>query len=80
MSKTATAPVTGEKVKLKLFKDNGAYKDDVYVAVNGTAYLIKRGVEVEVPASVAHVLENSERQRAKAEAVMSDVSSQFEYE
>ena len=37
-------------VKLKLFKDNGQYKDDVFVAVNGRTFQIVRGVEVEVPA------------------------------
>ena len=36
-------------------------KDDVYVAVNGKSYLIKRGVQVKVPASVAEVLERREQ-------------------
>ena len=36
-------------VKIKLFKDNGQYKDDVFVAVNGRAFQIMRGEEVEVP-------------------------------
>lgn len=36
-------------------------KEDVYVAVNGRPFLIKRGVHVEVPASVAEVLEHSDQ-------------------
>lgn len=38
-----------EKVTIQLFKDNEKYKDDVFVAVNGHSYQIKRGVKVEVP-------------------------------
>lgn len=48
-------------VKVKLFKDNGNYKDDVFVGVNGENYQIQRGKEVEVPWYVAEVLEHSER-------------------
>ena len=47
-------------VKIKLPKTRNE-KDDVYVAVNGRSYLIKRGEYVEVPASVAEVLENREK-------------------
>ena len=36
-------------VKIKLFKDYGEDRDDVFVAVNGESYLIQRGVELEVP-------------------------------
>ena len=35
-------------------------KDDVWVSVNGEKYLIKRGVEVEVPDYVAEVLRRKE--------------------
>ena len=35
-------------------------KDDIWVAVNGEKFLIKRGVAVEVPDYVAEVLEHSE--------------------
>ena len=35
-------------------------QDDVFVSVNMNTYLIKRGVEVEVPASVAEVLRHQE--------------------
>ncbi len=36
-------------------------REDVYVAVNGKSYLIRRGEPVEVPRSVAEVLERREQ-------------------
>ena len=51
-----------EKVRIKLFKDNGRYKSDLFVSVNGMNYQIRRGVDVEVPAAVAEVLEHSQQQ------------------
>ena len=39
---------------------------DVFVAVNGKSYLIKRGVTNELPESVVEVLENAEAQREYA--------------
>ena len=41
-------------------------KDDVYVAVNGKSFLIKRGVPVEVPDYVAEVIQHSEEMLAEA--------------
>ena len=57
-------------VKIRLYKDNDRYKDDVQVIVNGVVYLIQRGVEVEVPAFVAEVLENAQIQSQYAAEVM----------
>ena len=54
--------MAAEKVRIKLFKDNGRYKGDLFVSVNGVNYKIRRGVEVEVPRAVAEVLEHSQRQ------------------
>ena len=51
------------KIKLPLTRTE---KDDVYVALNGVPYLIKRGVEVEVPAGVAEIIQHSEEMLAKA--------------
>lgn len=54
---------TGEDmVSIRLFKDNDKYKDDVFVAVNGRSFQIKRGETVKVPAYVAAVLEQSMNQ------------------
>ena len=54
-SNAADAPaVPKEKmVKRRLFKDNDKYQADVFVCVNGKAYTIKRGVDVEIPEEVA---------------------------
>ena len=51
-----------DKVRIRLFKDNGRYKGDLFVSVNGVNYKIRRGVDVEVPKAVAEVLEHSQRQ------------------
>ena len=54
-----------KKVKIKLEKTRNE-KADVYVAVNGKSYLIKRGEYVEVPIAVAEVLENKEKMLTEA--------------
>ena len=64
-------------VKIRLYKDNDKYKDDVQVIVNGRVYLIKRGVEVEVPDFVAEVLENAQKQSQYA-AEVSDATGKRE--
>lgn len=55
-----------EKVTVKLFKDKGRYKDDVFVAVNGVGMLVPRGVEVKIPRKYAIALANSEKQSSFA--------------
>lgn len=51
---------TSEKtVRIRLPKERRD-NDDVFVGINQRTWLIKRGVEVEVPACVAEVLENRE--------------------
>lgn len=59
---TNTAP---KKVKIKLPLTR-TEKDDVWVALNGKSYLIKRGVTVEVPAGVAEILQHREEALAEA--------------
>ena len=64
----ATTPAPAKrikKVKIKL-PFTKAEQDDVLVGVNGKTWLIKRGVEVEVPAYVAEVLQHSEDMRITA--------------
>ena len=53
------APKPNDLVPIRLFKHNDKYKDDVFVAVNGRSFQIKRGETVQVPAYVAEVLEQS---------------------
>lgn len=66
-----------EPVKVKLFKDNNKYKDDVYVCVNGENCVIKRGVEVEVKRKFAHVLDNSDMQDYETSLLIEQKSSEF---
>lgn len=51
------------KIRIPITRDQ---QDDVFVAVNGRTWLIKRGVEVEVPECVVEVLRNQEEALAKA--------------
>ncbi len=51
-----------ELVDIKLFKDSGKYKDDVFVSVNGETVAIKRGERVKIKRKFAEVLDNSEHQ------------------
>lgn len=72
----ATCNVSGEEmVHIRLFKDNARYKDDVFVAVNGRSWQIKRGEDVEIPAYVAAVLEQSLKQDANTARLIERTSS-----
>ena len=66
-----------EMVRVQLFKDGEKYKDDVFVAVNGRAFQIKRGEAVEVPKSVAEVLENSQKQDISTAIMMEEESASY---
>lgn len=56
------------KVNIRLFRDNGRYREDLFVSVNGVNYKIRRGVDVEVPPEVAEVLEHSQMQDERTAA------------
>ena len=61
-NKTATKATETEKeklVKIRIPRERDR-QDDVFVCVNGRTWLIKRGVEVEVPDYVAEVLRHQE--------------------
>lgn len=63
--KTAPEIPVEEKVTIKLPRTKDGPKE-VMVRVNGDKYLIKCGVPVEVPASVAEVLEHAEEMAMEA--------------
>ena len=65
-------------VKIKLFKDNNKYSNDVFVSVNGENYLIQRGKTVEVPDYIAEVLEHSMEQDERTAELISELSSKGE--
>lgn len=60
------------KIKLPLTKTE---KNDVYVSVNGRTWLIKRGVEVEVPECVVEVLRHQEEMLSQAMAFEAEAAS-----
>lgn len=66
-----------ELVSVKLFKDNDRYKGDVFVAVNGRRFQIKRGVEVKLPKYVAEVLSQSAEQDQNTAQLIERESSRF---
>ena len=70
-TETVKATETTEKdykalVKYKAHKDKFC-RDDIVVSVNGKTWIIKRGVEVEIPLYVKLAIENSEAQDIAAE-------------
>ncbi len=65
MAEVKAAKPKTVKIKLPLTRYE---KEDVYVAINGKSYLIKRGEEVEVPEGVYEILENREKMLAVAYA------------
>ena len=69
-----------EKVPIELFKDNGKYKGDVLVCVNGERLLIQRGKRVEIPRKFALVLEESAKQDAATANLIESESSRYEAE
>ena len=68
LARTTAAPAASvsrqmeEYVEVELIRDNGAYKDDVFVSVNGENCLIRRGVPVKIKRKFADVLEQSHQQ------------------
>lgn len=64
-------------VEIQLFKDNGNYKHDVFVAVNGRRFKIKRGEKVKVPRCVAAVLDNSARQDRAAALMVEQLEQEY---
>lgn len=64
-----------ELVSVRMIKDNGKYKDDVFVAVNGESIQIQRGKTVSIKRKFADVLENSEIQAVTAAQIMEQARS-----
>lgn len=59
------------KIKLPRIRDR---EEDVFVSINERTWMIKRGVEVEVPQCVASVIADSEAMEEEAYAFKSGVS------
>lgn len=73
----AAKKVMEEMVKFKIPKGRSDIeKQDLFVGINGKSYLIKRGVEMELPESVVEVLKNAEAQNDFAVEYMEKVENQ----
>lgn len=70
-------PWEDQKVRVRLFKDNERYKDDVTVVVNGRVWRIQRGVDVDLPMYVWQVLEQSMAQDTKTAVMIQRESDDF---
>lgn len=72
---------TGEElVTIELFKDNGKYKDPLFVAVNGETVLIERGVPVQIKQKFAWAIDQSNFQDKHTTQMMQRESAAFERE
>ena len=67
-----------ELVEIRLFKDNGKYKDDVYVGVNDENVLIRRGEKVMIKRKFAEILDLSDLQDAKTADLIDKKVKDFE--
>jgi hypothetical protein len=59
-----TSPEKGKNSRIKVIfhnQDGPGGSDDIFVSVNGRAYLIKREHEVRLPREVMRVIENAEQ-------------------
>lgn len=66
-----------ELVEFEAFYDDDRYKDDIFVAVNGRRWQIKRGVKVKIPRYVYEVILNSIAQDKAAADLMERESRRF---
>ena len=64
-----------DTVKIKLFRDEGKYKDPLFVQINGRSFLIKRGEPVTVPVEVAAVVNQSLMQDGHAAQLIRGLTS-----
>lgn len=74
---TAADPME-ELVEIMLFKDNGKYKDDVFVAVNGQNCVVQRGKPVKIKRKFAEVLRQSMDQDVSTAQLIARESSNFQ--
>lgn len=66
-----------ELVPARYFKDSGRYKHDIFAAVNGTGYLVQRGVDVMIPRCVKAVIDAQIEQDQKADALVESLEKSF---
>ena len=69
-----------EPVERLYFKDNGKYKNDIFVGYNGVGYIIKRGVKVKVPRVVDEIIQQSMEQSQAAVEYSEKLQKEYEEE
>lgn len=67
-----------ELVEIKLFKDTGKYKDDVFVGCNGETIAIKRGERVKIKRKFAEILDHSEHQDYETAVLIEQKTKEWE--
>ena len=78
MAEKKTNDYWREMVTIRLFKDTGKYSGDMYVNVNDHNYVIKRGVDVQVPRFIAAVIANSEKQDRNTAIMIERANNEFD--
>ena len=67
-----------EEVEMMLHKDDGRYKDDIVVILNGTAIKVPRGKKIKIKRKYANIIEQSISQRAINEEKIDTLSGKEE--
>ena len=71
MTNTEAKDYLNEEVEIMLHKDDGRYKDDIVVILNGTALVVPRGEKVKIKRKYAKIIEQSLGQKAATAARIS---------
>lgn len=74
----ATPKKNEELVTIHLFKDKDKYRHDLKVILNGRAYRIQRGVDVQVPKPVADIINQSLAQDNKTANFIAEKREEYE--
>lgn len=77
-TKNAAMRAGEDYVSVMLFKDNGKYKDDLLVCVNGETCQIQRGVRVQIKRKFLWAIQNQMRQDASTANLIQTMSGEFE--
>lgn len=78
--KTTEQELLLELVPYTAFKDDDKYKDDIFVAVNGRRFQIKRGEQVMIPRYVYNTLMQSQEQDKATYKYMEQKASEYSRE
>ena len=77
MTDRAAEAWLSEPVTVRLFRDNGSYKEDKIVTVNGETVRIPRGEDVTIARRFALVLAPGEAQDARTGALIERETARF---